>query len=316
MITKVKRYTAIVTAIMMMFAILATSSMTTYASYNEGEKVEVTAEEVKGSDPESKENDAGKKVIAEAKKDKHIKSAPVKARNGEIDIESEAISITTGTHDVPIAKNTVIADKITYKGLIPGEKYRINGVIMKVTNISGILSGEPLIISGETAIGELEFTAAPGGSGSITVKYTLDTRGLSGTEAVIFNNLYKDDELIISHSELENEKQTIRFKEIKAKDPKEKGRKDKNDKDNKPAHRDKKHHKKKPASTVKRRSESKRANENENVKAEKDDSSLIETGDDNLNKIIIFSLLIVIASVSMIILLNHRKRRETSGKNI
>lgn len=73
-------------------------------------------------------------------------------------------------------------------------------------------TSEPLLdADGNEITAETTFTPEES-NGVVELEYTLDSSLLAGKEIVVFEDLYKDEILVASHADIEDENQTIKFK--------------------------------------------------------------------------------------------------------
>ena len=144
----------------------------------------------------------------------------VVASHADITDEGQTITFgkpaigTTATIDgektaVP-AEQITITDTVEYSGLTAGQEYKLTGVLMDKE------TGEPLLIGeGEEqtqVTSEAMFTPAEA-SGTIDVLFTFDASALTGKAVVVFETLYIGEEEVTSHTDIEDEGQTVTFVE-------------------------------------------------------------------------------------------------------
>lgn len=121
------------------------------------------------------------------------------------DLHTEALS-ENGTHTAPTGTEVTITDTVTYTNLEPGKEYTVSGKLMNKE------TGEPLLDADEKEItAETTFTPEEP-NGTVELVYTLDSTLLADKEIVVFEDLYKDEILVASHADIEDENQTIKFK--------------------------------------------------------------------------------------------------------
>ncbi|MBM6830980.1 VaFE repeat-containing surface-anchored protein [Faecalicoccus acidiformans] len=121
------------------------------------------------------------------------------------DLHTEALS-ENGTHTAPTGSEVTITDTVTYTNLEPGKEYTVSGKLMDKE------TGEPLLDADEEEItAETTFTPEEP-NGTVELVYTLDSTLLADKEIVVFEDLYKDEILVASHADIEDENQTIKFK--------------------------------------------------------------------------------------------------------
>ena len=108
------------------------------------------------------------------------------------------------------AEQITITDTVEYSGLTVGQEYKLTGVLMDKE------TGEPLLIGeGEEqtqVTSEATFTPAES-SGAIEVLFTFDASVLTGKAVVVFETLYIGEEEVTSHTDIEDEGQTVTFVE-------------------------------------------------------------------------------------------------------
>ena len=122
-----------------------------------------------------------------------------------IDVQTEAES-QNGTHTAPTDSEVTIIDHVSYMNLEVGKEYKVSGKLMNKE------TGEPLLdADGNEITAETTFTPEEA-NGIVDLEYTLDSTLLAGKEIVVFEDLYKDEILVASHADIEDENQTIKFK--------------------------------------------------------------------------------------------------------
>ena len=131
---------------------------------------------------------------------------------GTIDDQFEGVpeigttATVDGEHTAAPAGEVTITDTVSYKNLKVGQTYKLSGVLMDKT------TGEPLLV-GEDQVqvtAELEFTP-DSADGTVELTYTFDASALAGKAVVVFEDLYHDESLVASHTNLEDEGQTVSF---------------------------------------------------------------------------------------------------------
>ena len=139
--------------------------------------------------------------------------------HADIDDEGQTVKIrvpeigTTATsedgHRVDPLGKVTITDEVSYKNLKPGKEYTVSGVLMDKTTGDVFLDA-----AGEEIRSEVIFTPEKS-TGTVTVEFTFDASNLHGTQLVVFEYLYYDGLLLATHSELEDEGQTVEIKNPK-----------------------------------------------------------------------------------------------------
>ncbi len=106
-------------------------------------------------------------------------------------------------------ENVTIVDTVAYKNLIPGKKYTLQGTLMDKKTGKKLLDAD-----GKEVTSEASFTAEKT-EGEVDITFTFNASTLAGKTSVVFENLYYNKNLVATHSDLEDEGQSIHFPEIK-----------------------------------------------------------------------------------------------------
>lgn len=101
-------------------------------------------------------------------------------------------------------KNVTLTDRVTMKGMIPGETYTLKGILMDKE------TGEPIKVNGKTVTAEKSFKMKDT-SHIVDVDFTFDASGLAGKEVVVFQKLYQGKTVVANHEQLDNPNQAIEF---------------------------------------------------------------------------------------------------------
>lgn len=121
-----------------------------------------------------------------------------------VSIHTTASVKDTMGNDAYAVDNVTIADEVFYSNLTSGEEYTLKGMLMDKS------TGKALLIEGKEITSEKTFTASKE-TGTISVEFTFDARGLEGKEIVVFEKLYWKEAEIAAHEDIEDEDQTILF---------------------------------------------------------------------------------------------------------
>ena len=122
-------------------------------------------------------------------------------------IETRARDDESGENKAVADSKVVIVDEISYSGVAAGKTYTMEGRLMDRE------SGEPLKDEGGNEVkGSTEFYAESK-EGSIEVRFEMDASSLGGKEAVVFEYLKQDGELVAAHADINNKKQTVKLEE-------------------------------------------------------------------------------------------------------
>lgn len=119
------------------------------------------------------------------------------------ELHTTAIDLESGSHEAVPEDDVTIRDKVDYTDIIAGT-YTLRGIIMDKS------TGKSLIIDGKEITAEKEVTISEN-SGTLTMDFTFDASELTGKEVVIYEYLYRGDELIASHEDINDEGQTVEF---------------------------------------------------------------------------------------------------------
>ena len=109
-----------------------------------------------------------------------------------------------GKKEVTEKKEITIIDKVAYQDLIIGKEYTIKGKLMDKS------AGRPLVINGKEITAEKKFIAKEK-SGFEELTFTFDGTGLGGKTIVVFEDVYEDGKLIGTHSDINDEGQSIKI---------------------------------------------------------------------------------------------------------
>lgn len=123
----------------------------------------------------------------------------------EHSIKTTARNKETGTKEVIAKKQTTIVDRVEYTGLIPKQSYTVKGILMDKS------TGKELRIDGKPVTAEK--TLIPEKSeGSVELSFNFDSSELNGTSVVVFERLYAEDIQVAAHTDLNDEKQTVKVR--------------------------------------------------------------------------------------------------------
>ena len=110
-----------------------------------------------------------------------------------------------GEKEIDPLDKVTLTDTVSYKDLTPGKEYRVTGVLMDKSN------GKELLINGEKVTAEATFVATEA-SGSVNVTFIFNATGLHGKEIVVFEDLYRENVLLATHADINDEGQTVKIK--------------------------------------------------------------------------------------------------------
>ena len=122
-------------------------------------------------------------------------------------IKTFATDVSTGSNILSCSPEAKVIDRIEYKNLEKGEEYRIKGHIVDKK------TGKPLEINGRRIEAEKSFRPASI-NGTEELEYTLDSRLLKDRILVVFEEVFKDNVSVVSHTDVNDENQTLLVPEI------------------------------------------------------------------------------------------------------
>ena len=123
-------------------------------------------------------------------------------------IETTAKDVDTDRNVAYARDNFVLKDTVEYLGLEKGLTYTLKGVLMDKA------TGNPVVVNGKQVTSETKFVAE-GHEGTVDVEFRFDASSLKGKDVVVFETLYEDEFKIAIHQDLNDEGQTIKFKDPK-----------------------------------------------------------------------------------------------------
>ncbi len=140
------------------------------------------------------------KLVAEHK-DINDKGQTVKIVEPKIGTQAQT---DNGKKEVTEKKQITIIDKVAYQDLIIGKEYTIKGKLMDKS------AGRPLVINDKEITAEKKFIAKEK-NGFEELTFTFDGTGLGGKTIVVFEDVYEDGKLIGTHSDINDEGQSIKI---------------------------------------------------------------------------------------------------------
>lgn len=129
--------------------------------------------------------------------------ASVSFHNVPIEIGTKAT--VEGEKEVDPLDKVTLTDTVSYTGLVPGKEYKVTGVLMDKE------TGEKLLVNGKEITAETTFIAETK-NGSVDVTFIFDATGLHGKEIVVFEDLYRENMLLATHADINDEGQTVKIK--------------------------------------------------------------------------------------------------------
>ena len=129
--------------------------------------------------------------------------ASVSFHNKPIEIGTKAT--VEGEKEVDPLDKVTLTDTVSYTGLVPGKEYKVTGVLMDKE------TGEKLLVDGKEITAETVFVPETK-NGSVDVTFIFDATGLHGKEIVVFEDLYRENVLLATHADINDEGQTVKIK--------------------------------------------------------------------------------------------------------
>ena len=120
--------------------------------------------------------------------------------------ELETTATVDGNKEVNATEVFTLTDTVEYKHLVPGKEYVLKGVLMNKA------TGKALELDGKEITSEVKFTPEQP-SGTVDVLFTFDSKFIkTETQIVAFEYLYKDGKELATHTDIEDEGQTVTVK--------------------------------------------------------------------------------------------------------
>lgn len=129
--------------------------------------------------------------------------ASVSFHNKPIEIGTKAT--VEGEKEIDPLDKVTLTDTVSYTGLVPGKEYKVTGVLMDKE------TGEKLLVDGKGITAETVFVPETK-NGSVDVTFIFDATGLHGKEIVVFEDLYRENMLLATHADINDEGQTVKIK--------------------------------------------------------------------------------------------------------
>ena len=123
-------------------------------------------------------------------------------------IRTTALDKNSETHTGTIGKDVTIVDTVKYNNLVVGKEYTLSGKLMNKE------TGKPLTVNGKEITSMVTFTPDKK-DGSIDLKFTLDSSALEDVTTVVYENLNYKKVTVTTHSDINDEEQTIHFPKIR-----------------------------------------------------------------------------------------------------
>lgn len=119
----------------------------------------------------------------------------------EFTLSTTASDAKDGDEIVEDGGEVTIKDEVNYC-VKAGMDFTIKGILMDKS------TGEPLLVNGKTVENQVALNSETD-CGAIDMFFTFDSTGLGGKDLVVFEKLYYGEDLLTSHEDLDDEKQTM-----------------------------------------------------------------------------------------------------------
>ncbi len=125
-------------------------------------------------------------------------------------IGTTAMDRETNAHVSKADKKVTVIDEVKYHNLIAGREYKVRGVLMDKAD------GKILLVDGKPVTSERIFKPDHP-NGTVTLSFTFDGSKLAGTAVVVYESLElaANGKIVASHKDISDEKQTIRFPNLR-----------------------------------------------------------------------------------------------------
>lgn len=122
-----------------------------------------------------------------------------------VPIEIGTKATVEGEKEVDPLDKVTLTDTVSYTGLVPGKEYKVTGVLMDKE------TGEKLLVDSKEITAETVFVPETK-NGSVDVTFIFDATGLHGKEIVVFEDLYRENVLLATHTDINDKGQTVKIK--------------------------------------------------------------------------------------------------------
>lgn len=117
-------------------------------------------------------------------------------------VKTTATDKETGNHEGYAGESTTIVDKVELSGLIVGESYTVDGVLMDKS------TGAELLIDGNTVTASKTFEATAE-SMTVEMEFTFNSSDLHDADVVVFEDLKYKGSTIANHRDIDDMEQTV-----------------------------------------------------------------------------------------------------------
>ncbi|MBO0456962.1 VaFE repeat-containing surface-anchored protein [Enterococcus hulanensis] len=124
------------------------------------------------------------------------------------EIETNASDVGTGTDEGNATEKVTIKDIVSYKNLVVGREYTVKGVLMDKETDQPFLTAD-----GQEVRAEKKFTAEKK-NGTIELEFVVTKGDLAGKTVVVFEKLFNQDKEVGSHTDIEDDDQTVSYPKV------------------------------------------------------------------------------------------------------
>lgn len=124
--------------------------------------------------------------------------------NTPAEIGTSATFKENGLRIINVDETITIIDEVAFKNLIPGQGYRLEGVLMDSS------TGKPLILEGEKVTSSISFVPESS-EGTVKMEFSFNGETLAGKSVTVFEEMYIDETMVASHADITDTEQTVTF---------------------------------------------------------------------------------------------------------
>ena len=125
------------------------------------------------------------------------------------EIGTELTDASDGDHEI-LPGTVTLTDTVSYENLVPGKEYVLKAKLMDKSTGKTLIAGDKEVTSQTSFVPNAQ-------SGTVEVTFEFDASALSaGSQLVAFEDCYKDEILVATHSDIDDEAQTVTVTEIPA----------------------------------------------------------------------------------------------------
>ena len=133
------------------------------------------------------------------------------------EVTTEAIDADTGNHAGTVKEEATVKDSVQCSNLVVGQEYTVNGTLRyqeDFTDANGTShKKEDIVELKDGSVTEKTFTATASHM-EIELTFIVDSTLLEGTTVVAFEDLYAEDINVATHSDIDDESQSVHYPEI------------------------------------------------------------------------------------------------------